>query len=65
MNPKLLMIGDSIKAFVGAIVTVSLTAKPVSIHDPLEMAGKILWILASVLAISWWITRFRDRKKKK
>lgn len=40
---------------IGIITTLFLAAKPVNMHDPLEVTGKIMWIIASAFAIAWWI----------
>lgn len=50
---------------IGLITTLFLAAKPVNMHDPLEVTGKIMWIIASCFAIAWWISRFIDRHRKK
>lgn len=59
------MVENGIKGVAGVIATFALSAKPIDVNDPLDLVGKVLWIIASVLAILWWTSRFYDKYKRR
>lgn len=64
---KLFLLHDTFKSAIGYCATLFLTFKPVEWDDTLGIIGKIVWILASLLATIWWSGRLYDKyfKKKK